>query len=285
MPVARPIVLALLAALLAAAPLSAEMPEGFGLLRDSDHGWLGHYLGKIGAAGSGYDRGGETCSAVIVAPRWILTAAHCVHRKRALQRPWTPQYFGGMYPLEALVFSPIPIGRSRYYRIVGAVTSPGFPDPGAATDDWAFLELDRPVPVDPAGFPEVVPSRAYEHRPDILISGFPRALAAPPDWAGDNEPKLSRAACRVTPYEDPTHGPMPSLIDIDCIPAVNPGLSGGPLLAFDGVGPAARARILGIQMGAGERPGGTRRVAVLVRSEQFLAAYRTIVATAPAPPR
>jgi hypothetical protein len=73
---------------------------------------------------------------------------------------------------------------------------------------------------------------------------------------------------------------MRNLIDVDCIPPVNPGLSGGPLVAFDGAGDRARARILGIQMGAGRLAGTRRQVPVLVRSEQFLAAYRRIIGAA-----
>ncbi len=259
----------------------ADDIAAFDPLSGSAYAWLADYVGKVNAMPMFSADGGEgeTCSAVIVSPLWVLTAGHCVHIKNPAEKPWTSRYFVRMYPLGRLIFMPAPIGRAQFYQIVDFIKSDRFPDPGAATEDWIFLKLHKPLPVDPARIPEVVPSLDDQGGRDIRISGFLRSYDAAGliDWARSNEPRMSRVSCRVETYDALDYGRMRDLMDIDCIPAVNLGLSGGPLFAIEPGSPTARARIIGIQMGAGLSALTRRQVPVVVRSEQFIAAYRRII--------
>jgi hypothetical protein len=263
------------ALLAAAGPVAAEQAAGLGPLGGSRYHAFAPFLGKLGIRHSepAIVRDGATCSAVAVATDWVLTAAHCVHRRTSAP-PWTPGHFAGRHALETMIFMPTPIGRGAIYRIVEVVTSDRFPDPGAATEDWAFLRLDRPMPLDPRTLPVVAPSAGALG--EIRVAGFTRqpAPGGGVDWQSVNTPLVSHEPCRLGEYRDESRGPMPELLALDCIPPINAGLSGGPIVAFDGAG---RGRIVAIQMGAGYQAESGVRVAVAVRSEQFLPAYRRIV--------
>jgi hypothetical protein len=250
-------------------------------LDGGEHGWIEPYVGKIAimSAEAGILPQAETCTAVAVHAEWILTAAHCVHAKRAEAAPWTPEHFVGMYPLDRVIFRLAPIGMGPIYRVVDYRKSPAFPDPNAALDDWIFLRLDRAIALDAARLPMVgTPGDGVSGR-ELRIVGFTQV----PDGEGrldigaSNTPRISAAGCRLAAYRHVAGRGAPGLVETDCIPAVNPGLSGAPMLAVGGEDAGARPAIAAIQMGAGPAGESFRRVPVLVGSERFVAAYRAIV--------
>jgi hypothetical protein len=250
-------------------------------LGEGEHGWIGTYVGKIAivSAEAGILPQAETCTAVAVHAEWILTAAHCVHSKRAEAAPWTPEHFAGMYPLDRVIFRLAPIGQGPIYRVVDYRKSPAFPDPNAALDDWIFLKLDRAIALDAARLPVVGPAGDEGAGRELRIVGFTQI----PDGDGrldigaSNMPRISAAGCRLAAYRHVAGRGAPGLVETDCIPAVNPGLSGAPMLAVGGTGAGGRPTIAAIQMGAGPAGESFRRVPVLVGSERFVAAYRLIV--------
>jgi hypothetical protein len=288
---------AALALLALAGPLRAEgaLP-GFAPLAASPHAALAPYLGKIAALPdepAALPGGAETCSAVVVAPRWILTAAHCVHARRPDQPPWTPAHFGPMLPLDRLMFRQAPMGSGPVYRIVGHVKSAAFPDPAAAAEDWILLRLHRPVAVTAAGMPRLPdpdslpdpgtlpdPGGPPGAEADLRISGFVRVWGADGrlDIGASNTPWLSLRPCRTAPHDDRTFGALPGLLAADCVPAAALGLSGAPLLALPAPGGDPRPRLLAIQTGAGLDRETGRRVPVLVGADRFAAALRAVIA-------
>jgi hypothetical protein len=252
-------------------------------LGEGEHGWIGTYVGKIAimSAEAGILPQAETCTAVAVHAEWILTAAHCVHAKRAEAAPWTPEHFAGMYPLDRVIFRLAPIGQGPIYRVVDYRKSPAFPDPNAALDDWIFLRLDRAIALDAARLPVVETAGEAGLGRELRIVGFTQI----PDREGrldigaSNMPRISAAGCRLAAYRHVAGRGAPGLVETDCIPAVNPGLSGAPMLAVGGTGAGGRPAIAAIQMGAGPAGESFRRVPVLVGAERFVATYRAIVGT------
>lgn len=167
---------------------------------------------------------------------------------------------------------PHPIGKGRVYRVVDYVKSPDFPALHSP-DDWVFLKLDRPLGLHRGRWPTVAGAASGE---GAHISGFARFIEASGgvDVEATNAPVLSAEPCPMRDFADHQAGPLPGLARVACIPPVNFGLSGAPLVEF-GVG--RQARILGIQMGAAIPQGSVERVPLLVRSERFVAAYRLIL--------
>ncbi len=266
----------------AAAKTLAQDGQGFDPLADSAYTWIEPYIGQVAAIppDSLYFSEIETCTAVAIAPFWILTAAHCIHVKNPNRVPWTPEYFAGVYPMDSLLFRAAPIGRGAIHKIVDYVKSDRFPDPEAATEDWVFLKLDRPLPIEPDGAPTVGFARAAAETADLRIPGFIRALKSggPEDLAASNLLRISRNSCLLHPHRDHLRGAMPGLVNADCIPPINPGLSGAPMIEFDATGWNKRSVIVALQMGSGRLEGSLKHVPVLVASDRFVAAYRRIMA-------
>ena len=285
-PCGRAIVPAVFAAALAggaAAPGMARSTEapGYEPLETSAYSRVQPFLGKVAAVPppDSVSGAGETCTAVAVAPRWVLTAAHCVHVRNPAHPPWTARHFDGMYPLGSLIFRLAPIGFGPLYRVVDYAKSDGFPDPSPATEDWIFLKLDRALPIDAGAAPVVAPSRAHARAQRLRIAGFVATYHADGrmDVGASNTPRISGKSCALSAFDSHLHGPMPGLAETDCVPTVNPGLSGAPMFDLDVAAPDARIEIRALKMGAGRRAGSREMVPVLVLSERFFDTYARIV--------
>lgn len=272
-----------LSALLSAAVKEARAEDGFGFepLAGSNYKWIEPYIGQLAAIppGSMYFAEVETCTAVAISSIWILTAAHCIHVKVPEKAPWTPEYFAGVYPLNNLVFRSAPVDSGAIYKIVDYVKSERFPDPEAATEDWVFLKLDRALSIEEDRAPTIGLPRVDHETADMRIPGFIRAFSASgtEDLRASNLLQISRKGCKLHAHRDHLRGMMSGLLNADCIPPINPGLSGAPMIEFTRHGHERRANIVAIQMGSGRLEGSLEQVPVLVASHRFLDAYHRIL--------
>lgn len=205
----RRVLLFLLFALCAASPATAQQRTLHGIKGEDQRlpmearqfPWSA--LGRLNF-GSGH------CSAALIGPRLIATAAHCLWNRRT-QRPFSPSAFTFVAGWD----------RGEYLRaakIAAIHAAPGWVVDGqerglaSRAHDWALMELEEPLGE------EVGMLALGSARPDMVVAvaGYGRDKAQRP---------FAHVGCRLTRREAP--GIM--LHDCDAVQ----GESGGPVLTLE----------------------------------------------------
>lgn len=111
-------------------------------------------------------RSGFSCTGSVVAPRVVLTAAHCVED---LERGgFTPP---NSYAVATNTTSPGQALRENVFRVVETHVFPGF-DPGSLRGDAGILILDRPTSAPPLALAGAADAPLYEGGATLQLAGW-----------------------------------------------------------------------------------------------------------------
>lgn len=175
---------------------------------------------------------GFACTGTVVAPRVVLTAAHCVEN---LDKGGLTE--AGQYALATAVTSPEEAKAENIFRVAEAHVFPGF-DPGTLHGDAGILILDRPTtaPVLPlAGAGDVA---LYEGGATVQLAGWgltrANAKAGPTGLRSTSMVVQAPAACkaRTRGYYSP-FSPVVQMCTLDQPTKMSGGCfgdSGGPAI-------------------------------------------------------
>jgi len=109
---------------------------------------------------------GFACTGTVVAPRVVLTAAHCVENLDRGQLTTA-----GSYALATSVTSPEEAGPEDVFRVSEAHVFPGF-DPGSLRGDAAILILDRPTTAPPIALAGPTDAAIYGGGTTVQLAGW-----------------------------------------------------------------------------------------------------------------
>jgi secreted trypsin-like serine protease len=109
---------------------------------------------------------GFACTGTVVAPRIVLTAAHCVEDVE--KGTFTPPTD---YAVSTGVADPSRAGPPNIFHIVANHVFPGF-DPGVLHGDAAILVLDRPTTAPPLSMAGVADAALYGGGAEVRLTGW-----------------------------------------------------------------------------------------------------------------
>jgi secreted trypsin-like serine protease len=111
-------------------------------------------------------RSGFSCTGTVVAPRVVLTAAHCVEDLE--QGGFTP---ADQYAVATNTTAPGKVLREDVFRVVETHVFPGF-DPGALRGDAGILILDRPTSAPPLAMAGADDAALFEGGAPVQLAGW-----------------------------------------------------------------------------------------------------------------
>jgi secreted trypsin-like serine protease len=111
-------------------------------------------------------KGGFACTGTVVAPKVILTAAHCVEdlERGSFTSP-------GNYAVATGTTAPGKALRQNVFRVVETHVFPGF-DPGSLRGDAGILVLDRPTAAPPIALAGPEDAPLYEGGATVRLAGW-----------------------------------------------------------------------------------------------------------------
>jgi V8-like Glu-specific endopeptidase len=199
---------------------------------------------------------GQHCSAVLVAPDTIVTAAHCLFLG-GNQAPASPY---------SLIFTPnkgglpaLPPSRGIAFKGVGGIIRGGRLKDADVANDWAVIAISPPV----AGVqPLPVAALPVAGMLQLVASGDRLVTAGYGNGAYD-ELRL-HPPCRIIPQSEIAMAAADSVVITSC--DVRLGDAGGPILLIDGAGQPA---LVGIFSGYGRDPKTAAPLGLGVNARNF----------------
>ncbi|HET8814445.1 MAG TPA: trypsin-like serine protease [Solirubrobacterales bacterium] len=111
-------------------------------------------------------KGGFACTGTVVAPRVILTAAHCIESQES--GAFTPP---GAYAIATSTTAPGQTEPQNIFRVVETHVFPGF-DPGSLRGDAGILVLDRPTGAPPLALAGAADAALYAGGASVQLAGW-----------------------------------------------------------------------------------------------------------------
>jgi protease YdgD len=228
------------------------------------------WTAAIGELDVGNDLGNSSqhCSAVLVAPDTIVTAAHCLFLGSS-QAPASPY---------DLIFTPnkgalpaLPPSRGVAFKGVGGIIHGGKLRDQDVGKDWAIVTISPPVAaVQPLPVAELPVSGMLQ-----LVASGDRLVTAGYGNGSYDELRV-HPPCRIIPSSDLAINSGDSVIVTSC--EFRTGDAGGPILLIDGAGQPA---LVGIFSGFGRNPKTAQPLGLGVNARNFTNALRQPLARRP----
>ena len=198
------------------------------------------------------------CSAVLVAPNLVATAAHCFYPEGSLAA-LSPAAFTFRPNLGAV--PDLPPAQGTVIRAIGGAVPEGHISDAEAPSDWALMEIAPPVTgVTP------VPVAAYGvDRMLALVAGGARLFAGG-YGNGTHDALHVPGACRIVAPAELNMALDRRLIVTDCVFRI--GDSGGPVALLDAAG---HPQLVGVISGFGKHPTKTIPLGYAANAGSFAA--------------
>lgn len=197
------------------------------------------------------------CTAILVAPNLVATAAHCFYPDGETALPPSAFVFHPNYGAKP----DLPTAHGTVMRAIGGAIPQGHISDSEAPYDWALMEIDPPVtgvrPVPVAAFST---DRLLE-----LVAGGERLFAGG-YGNGTNDALHLPGACRIVAPGELKMEIDHRLIVTDCVFRI--GDSGGPLALIDGAG---QPLLVGVISGFGKHPTKTIPLGFAANAGSFAA--------------